>query len=308
MTSDQLLEQTFQRASIDKQSQDNITLGIQWLNLVINDISGRYTWPWLHSRTPVTTIVDTEGTSAITVAATLANTTVTGTGTTFASTDVNRFIQFSSSKDWYKITAVASATSLTLETGYALATESGMDFIIRTFSYDLPSDCHKVYDVRQFRSPKKLVWIDTQMFDTLRPDQTGVGQPRAYYTYVYSNPQSVTGQQWAISFDPIPDAAQIIEVRYLKRPVALTNGTNIPEIPTMYHNVILDGLTYQAFLWANNPNTGGMKDEYEKGIIRMKKDMPQTVDNFHVLQPCDEQGASSGPIPFPSQYGYPYSR
>lgn len=308
MTLNQILNQAFSRASIDKETQDNITLGIQWVNLTINDIASRYPWAFLHDRAPITTAVDTVGSSSITVAATNGLTAVSGTGTTFASTDVGRFIQFSSSRDWYKITSVESTTSLTIETGYAGDTESGMDFIIRTFMYNLPANCAKVFDVRQFRSPSKLTYIDTKLFDLLRPDQTGVGQPRSYYLFYYNDPQSITGQRFAITFDPIPDTSQIIEVRYHKRPTALSAGTDIPEIPEMYHNVIVDGVTYQAFLWANNANTGGMKKEYEAGIIRMRNDQPQTTDDFHVIQPVDQISYGTNPVPFPTNYGYPFSR
>lgn len=306
MTLNEILDQGAAVGHVNRQSQSNVTNLIVWTNQIINDISTRYSWPWLHTRTALTTVADTVGSTTVTVACTLANATVTGTGTSFASTDVNRFIQFDSSKDWYKITAVASATSATIEPAYALATESGMDFTIRTLYYDLPSDCAKVFDIRQARSPQKLTYVDTKFFDLLRADQTATGIPRTYYMFYYSNPQSVTGQQWAVSFDPIPSEAMLMEVRYHKRPRALSVGTDIPEIPVAYHGVIVDGLVYKAMLYTNNPATGGMKQEYEKGIERMRKDMPQTTDDFHVIQPIDEQSYGSAVVPFPSQYGWPY--
>lgn len=308
LTLTEIIDDVCAKASIDKQNQASMTNLIRWVNIVNNDICNRFAWPWMNSRTTISTVVDTEGTSAITVACTQSLGTLTGTGTTFVSTDVGRFIQFSSSNDWYKITAVASTTSATIEPVYALTTESGMDFTIRTFTYDLPSDLKTMFDVRQYRSPQKLVQVDTRTFDTLIPDQTSTGSPRVYTLYTYSNPTSVTGQQYAIGFYPIPSAAMVIEVRYLRKPPSLSVGTDISIIPSNYQHLLIDGTLVHAYQWTNNPSTGGQKKVYEDGIKQMKSEMPPSLDLQHVIQAVDQGGYNPSPVQYPSQYGWPYNQ
>lgn len=302
MTLNEIIDQVSAIAVIDRQSQSNITLLRQWVDLSIKDISTRYPWPWLHSRVAISTVADTSVTDDSITATNGSKTVTSTTANTFAATDVNRFIQFSSSNDWYEITARASGTSITIEPAYAGTTATDLDATIRTFSYNLPSDCHKVFDVRTARTPAKLHYIDTRMFDLFRPNQTGTGTPRAYYLYYYRNPQSATGQQWAISFDPIPSAAMLIEIRYLKKPASLSAGTDIAEMPEIYHNVIIDGATYLAMKWSNNPSTGGMKQQYESGLRSMILDMPQTEDQHNVLQAVDEQSRRPIWIPYPQTF------
>ena len=302
-TLNELIDQVSQRASIDRQNQTNITLLTQWVNITIRDISTRHRWPWLNKRTAITTVADSAVTDDTTTA-TNGSKTVTSTGTPFAATDVGRFIQFEDTNDWYEITARASSSSISIEPAFQGTTATDLDHTIRTLYYNLPANCHKVYDVRQYRTPAKLTYIDTKTLDLLKPHQTTTGTPRSYYLFYYSNPQSSTGQQWAVSFEPVPDAAMLVEVRYYAKPTLLSLGTDISEIPEIYHNVILDGASYQAFLWANNPSTGGMKNQYEAGIQYMKWDALPTTDDFDVIQAIDEVSKPSRIVPFPEEFGW----
>lgn len=307
ITLDNIIDEVCQQASIDKQNQQNITNLIRWVNFTVNDICNRYPWPFLHGDTTLTSVVDTTSSGSIVVDATNGQRTITGTGTSFVSTDVGRYIQFSSSYDWYKIDSVQSSTALTLATAYAPDTETGLGFTIRTYYYNLPADCHKVFDIRQARTPTKLVAIDPRNFDTIRPRQTTTGLPRAYYMYPYNNPTSATGQTYALTFEPIPDAAMIFDVRYQKRPPAMSVGTDICIIPQNHIQVVVDGTLVKAYQYQNNPSTGGQKALYEDGIAQMKKDMPPTLDILNVIQPIDQQYSPVYPVAYPDQYGFPYS-
>ena len=308
LTLTEIITDTAQKAGIDTQNQVNMNNLIRWVNMTQDTVCQAYPWAFLHERTTLTSVVDTAGVAATNVAAcTLASTTVTGTGTSFAATDVGRFIQFSSSNDWYKITARASTTSITLETGYAMATEADMTYTIRTFSYDLPTNMARVIDIRQFRSPAKLVPVDTRTFDSFQPLSSSTGNPRVYYVYSYNNSQSLTGQNYAVSFYPVPSVAMLLEVRYVRRPPQLSVGTDISVIPQIFANVLVTGTLVHVYQWMNSPNTGGQKKQFEQEIKDMLNKMPQTEDMDHVLQACDMSPGPGQVVPFPSQYGYPYS-
>lgn len=308
MTTNEILEEVAQRTSIDRFEQNNATRLIAWLNLSQNTICSRATFPWLTALTRISTAVDKIGSSTVTVDATQASQTVTGTGTTFAATDVGRFIQFSSSNDWYEVTARASNTSITITPTYAPATETGMNFTVRTFSYNLPTDCHKVLVVKQSRTPIKLTFVGIRTFNIARPNQTSTGNPTSYY--LFYNVKSTSASEdpnevrWRISFEPIPDVNMLVDVRYLVRPRQLSEGTDVSIIPAMYHDVLIDGAAYYAYLWSANPNAGGQKGVFEAGIKNMIEDFKTaTADEFYVLQPIDSSISSDRLVPFPVQFG-----
>lgn len=308
LTLNEVITDVAQKAGIDTQNQVNMNNLIRWVNLTQDTVCQAYPWDFLHERTVLTSVVDTTGTAVTDVAdCTLASTTVTGTGTAFAATDVGRYIQFSSSNDWYKITARASTTSITIETGYAMATETAMTYTVRTFSYDLPTNMARIIDIRQFRTPAKLVPVDTRTFDSFQPLSSSTGNPRAYYVYSYNNSQSLTGQNYAVSFYPVPSLAMLFDVRYIRRPPQLSVGTDISVIPQIFANVLITGTLVHVYQWMNSPNTGGQKKQFEQEIKEMLNKMPPTEDMSHVLQACDSASSPSQVVPFPSQYGYPYS-
>lgn len=297
-----------QKASIDTQNQVNMNNLIRWVNNTLDDVCQAYPWPWLHERYVFPSVVDITGTvGSVSVDCTNGSNVVTGTGTSFTAAYVGRFIQFSSSNDWYKITAVSSTTSLTIETEYAPATEASMDFRVRKVNYDLPTDMTRIIDIRQSRTPAKLVSVDVRTFDMFSPLTTSVGNPRAYYVWAYNNPSSLTGQNYAVTLFPVPDQAMIFEVRYIKRPPQLSAGTDIPAIPQIFADILVTGTLVHAYQWQNSPNTGGQKQQFKDALKDLIGKMPQTEDNVDIIQACDTVPGPMQIVPFPSQYGYPYS-
>lgn len=65
-----------------------------------------------------------------TVTATNASATIAGSGTSFTSAMVGRYIRLDSNQIWYKITAYTSATSITIGTAYQGTTSSGAAYTI----------------------------------------------------------------------------------------------------------------------------------------------------------------------------------
>ena len=300
MILNEIVEEVCQQCSIDKLNQDNINNLIRWVNMIQYDIASRHSWPWLKTRCIIKT--DEDNTTG-TVTMVDGSASITGVATTFASTDVGRFIQFSDSNDWYKITAVASTTGLTLEEHYHGDGDTDATITIRTFNYSLPSDLWQIFDVRQFRTPVKLQYVDTFAFDSFAPNQTSTGSPLSYNLWYYNNPQSVTGQEYGITFDPIPAEVMQVEVRYLRKPPELAAGTSISCIPVMFHKTIVEGVKYLAYQFNSDPSTGGQKEVYEEAITVMKRSSKVTLDAVNILRSVDSGGGGIVGQPYPSQYG-----
>jgi len=114
------------------------------INIAYKDLQGRYRWHWLEreARFQTTDIYETG-----TVAVTKDSRTVTGTGTSWTSAMVGRYFNCSANEDWYKIIAVASTTSLTLDKPYLEETLTGQSYYIWQKYYQLNTDVKSLLDV-----------------------------------------------------------------------------------------------------------------------------------------------------------------
>jgi hypothetical protein len=78
-----------------------------------------------------------------TVSATNGNKTITGAGTTFTAAMVGRWIQLTDDKNWYRIAAFTSTTSITLEQTFQGTTATGAAYTIGEAS-ELPEDYQEI--------------------------------------------------------------------------------------------------------------------------------------------------------------------
>jgi len=97
--------------------------------------------------TPVPVALDAPVNGAGTVTGTLNSATVTGVATAFTASLVNEFIQIPSvTGRWYKVVAVATATSMTITPVYANTTASGIAYRITLFpTYNMPAAYAKMH-------------------------------------------------------------------------------------------------------------------------------------------------------------------
>jgi hypothetical protein len=77
-----------------------------------------------------------------TISITTNTTTVTGSGTTFTSAMVGRWLRATTDGFWYPISAFSSTTSITLETYFEGSSVSGDTYLIGE-SPDIPEDLHE---------------------------------------------------------------------------------------------------------------------------------------------------------------------
>lgn len=258
---------------LDLNNSDFATLIKRWINLADDEIYSRNDWYWAFDRELVQTVIDK---TAGTVAVSAGGTTVTGTSTAFSTTlDVGKFIQFSSSNDWYKVTAVASTTSLTIEKAYVGTTAlSGGTYKLRQVFYSLSSSVEKVLDVRQMVTPAKIELVHYRTLDRLRPHQSSTGNPGIYAIWGYDS-----SNNWTFSLDPIPDSVMNLEVRFKKKRTDMSADSDNPSTPEKWKNVVLDGALFRGYeyvrIGSSDPNDKRMEQaiaRFERGIDRMLAD------------------------------------
>src|SRR3990172_5678312 len=145
--------ETLARLRLDSNST---TLANGWVNQTIQDLHSRHDWFWTLDRAIVQTFVDKP---AGTVSVSASGTSVNGSSTEFDSGDIGSFIQFQDSNDWYKITAVGSAESLTIEIGYnGTSGLSAGTYTIRKIFYTI-SNARKILSATQAQTYRKLTCL-----------------------------------------------------------------------------------------------------------------------------------------------------
>ena len=279
------------------------TLCQRWLNQTQKEIWEADNWWFSQERAVVQTIVDkTAGTVSVNSGAA----TVTGVSTSFTSVDVGAFIQFSTSNDWYKITAVASATSLTIETNYVASTNlSAGTYTLRQMFYSMPSDCERILDARQTITPDYIEPVYFRDFDIFRANPSTTGNPTMMLVYGLNSSNVMK-----VTLYPFPSAIENIEVRYKKNAVDLSADTDTSLIPTKWSDtVMVDGAIARGLTYLSTsdpkylPVQQMVYSRYKLGLRDMLNERDPDQAYHPIIDNRDKRRNTYGPI-LPFKYGY----
>ena len=295
-----LQQEVASQARLNNEVSEQNTLIERWLNQAQQEIWSRHDWPWAMEREIVRTVADK---TAGTVTVTSASTAVAGASTSFAAADVGKYIQFSGSNDWYRITAVADSTNLTIESAYNDTSDlSAGTYTIRQFFYSVSSSVEKVLDIRQMQSPRKLTLIHYRDFDTQVPHVVSTGKAEAYVLFGYDS-----SDNWRFSPYPSPDSAYNLEVRFKKKSTDLSADGDVSEIPEKWHStVLLDGALYRAFAYQDDKDmkrSSYRKQLFEMGIDRMIADAEPESDMHYVMKSSERRVSVTDAVRLPAQFG-----
>lgn len=291
-----LQSECFAQLGMDSSDSTNVTLVKRWINIVQQDIAGRWPWNFLRNREVIQTIPDyTTGTCSVTS----AGTTVTGASTVWTATMVGYYIQFQGTNDWYKITARASNTSITIEVGYAPTTSlaAGSTYIIRKFFYSLSSTADRIVDIRNWNTPLKLIETDPLTLDSRRPNPQSTATSSAFIAYGYDASGNLQ-----ISPYPYPNDSRNLEIRTIVRLSDLSASGDLSLIPVKWHHVIIFGALSLGFMYLRKPEmSASWNAEYEKKIVDMKKQQRTSLDDESALKAIDSV-ARGNFVRLPDQY------
>lgn len=290
------------RLNLDPTVTANKTRLIRWANFIQNDIASRYPFDWLITNGFIQTTTDyTTGT----ITGTAGSTSITGSGTAWTSAFLNAYLQPANDTNWYEVQTVGGATAITLTKPLTAAITAGT-YTLRTTYYDLPSNCFKVFDVRQTNTPIKLTNLGLYTLDQYQPDINTVSNPTGYFLFGEDPLVAASAaKQTLIGFFPTPDAKYNIQIRYFLELTDLSADTDIPLIPVPYTNVLLDGMEWLGNKFINDPKENECKQGYEFGIQKMIESENANNDYFPVLQSSDTQSKTSRFLPFPTNFEQP---
>lgn len=299
-----LQQELADRLNLDQTVTTYATRLKRWINLTQQDICSRFPFDWQFSQEYVQTVTDK---TAGTVSVANGGTAVTGIGTAFASTDKRSFIQFQSSTNWYEVTVVGGATSLTISPAFNETAVSGGTYTLRKRYYDLTSDVERVFDATESLTPNKLTNLGVWTLDMFQPDIETVSIPTGYFLYRQDPDIAVTASPVRqIGFFPIPDAVYNIEVKYLKYLSDLSGDTDVPVIPQQWLNVLLAGAEWLGSKYLNSDNENSLLQQYELLISKMIEQENSNDDYFLVLTDSDVR-PSTRFLPFPGNFPSPDS-
>lgn len=280
---------------LDISNVDTQTKIQRWLNLSYQDIVGKYNWSWLKIYTTVTLAIDyTTGTASVTS----GSATVTFSST-IATSQVNRYIQFSSAKSWYKITAhTAGTATATISPVYAPATDlSAGTFIIRTIFYELPSTVEYVVGVRQTTYPLSCEIMDRTRYNEFVWWSNMVGATRA----IIPNGLNSSGN-WEFTPYPFPNDAYILEFYCIKRITELSAASDTPIFPARFNSIWIQGAIAYGYQFLDDTRYGDSFVRFSKTVEEMfKRDNP-AQNQHYVTKPMDQIPANRG-LMLPSEYG-----
>lgn len=298
LTFTDLQNEVYTHTGLDSSDSTNQTNVKRWLNYVVQDICARWPWPFMEGRESITTVPDY---STGTVSISSGSTTVTGSGTTFSTTQANlgqSFIQFSSANDWYRVSSGSSATSLTLDKAYAPTTNlTAGTYIFRQFFYSLSSTADRIVDIRNWNTPVKLVQVDARTVDDLRPNPQSTNSPYGYVAWGID-----TSGYLQITPYPFPSDGRLFEIRTIKRPTDMSAPTDTPSIPNKYAHVICWGANSIGFAFLRKFDAAAeWSGRFEKRIMEMRSEYRMTEDLQPILRSIDSVQRSKW-IGMPEQY------
>lgn len=295
------------QCGLDQTVSNQATLLKRWINNAQQIILRSFEWPFLRNPTPLTIQTVPDYTTG-TVATTAGSTSITFS---VAPTDVNgnnvsvsgRFIQTSSSKDFYKITAHTSGTtSATIEIG-AINTAAAATLTIRKMYYSTSSSVDRIIQVFQDVLPYQLLETTPEYFQSFNPGFLSSGTPRMYLTAGIDSSSGVGVPQFRLW--PNPDAVINLRIDYFTVATDMSADADISVIPAKWHTTtLLEGAKAQAFSFMDDSRYGGSVQLFNALIEEMKTEYENSLHRHRVTTAADNQpvGGNLGYMPLPFNY------
>lgn len=268
----------------------------RWLNMAIQYICGKRMWPFMLTEEIVQTSIDiTTGTVSIAASDTA------GTFSSAPTVSVaNRYIQFSTTNDWYKITAhTASSTSFTISPAYVSTSAlSGGTYTIRKLLYATTTPLIQILDMKQLVTPVRLVSQSPRGADFLLPLYYGAGTP---YYYIMSSPNSSGTQQFSLLLTP--DSVMNLMVRGIQALSDLSADGDLPLIPVPWHDGIVNIACFYGFQSMDDTRA---KMEWEAGenrIADMEKIYSHDPGRLRIMASIDDESNFGLQWNMPSNFG-----
>lgn len=258
-----------------------------WINEAYRFLAGLREWPWMLKNGTVQTVADITNLTASVNAAGTAVTLSAGPAQSLAN---DYYIQFSTSDDWYLITAhTAAATACTISPGYTGSTNltSGACTIRKVF-YSLASDADRIVDMYEAIQDNKLVFVDPRDLDASFPDVTATGTPEAYTLLGFDSTN-----YWRASFFPIPDNKINVQYRYYRSITDLSADADVPALPSKWHmGIVFVALAMFGHPYIDDSRMQSAESRARQVVAEMVRQQSPIPDKHDAIQPWDKRAGN----------------
>lgn len=233
----------------------------------------------LHPKYETGTVTVTKGGTTVTGASTLWN-----TNNDFGQKNARAGgkIKFSGSNDTYKVTAVASDTSLTISPIFISDNLAAASYTYFEDDYALHADFLRPVDVETFDDNGEIRIISRTDFRKRYPRNNTLGKPEIVTFYDDDFASNTTRVRKARFFQP-PSEAQIIPYSFITSKLAISSAgvaqemmsatTDVPIVPLQYRYIIVLKALY---IWyrdrKDDQRSIEVQQEYTDTLLRMFSD------------------------------------
>lgn len=286
---------------LDQTVSSQATLLKRWINSAQQAILRSFEWPFLRSPTPlvIQTVADiTTGT----VATTAGSTTITFSSAPTVSV-AGRYIQTSSSSDWYKISShTANVTTATLEIG-AINNATAATYTVRKLYYSTSTSVDRIIQIWQDVLPYQLLETTPEYFQSFNPGFLSSGTPRIYCMAGIDSSAGAGTPQFKLW--PNPDAVINLRIDYFTVATDMSADADISVIPAKWHTtVLLEGAKAQGYSFLQDALYPTSVSLFNAGIQEMKDEYEISLHRHRVMTAADNQpvGGNLGFMPLPFNY------
>lgn len=270
----------------------------RWINTAQKHIYSQAPWEFLRASTPLVVQTVTDITTG-TVATTAGSTTITFSSAPTVSV-AGRYIQTSSSLDWYNITAhTASSTTATIEIA-AITTASAATYTVRKFYYSTSALVDRVLQINNSISPFTLKERSKEYFDSKYIYQTQSGLPLVYMMCGLDS-----SNIWQFKLWPSPSTVQNLYVNYLFVGVDMSADADVSPIPEKWHRTALvEGACWQGYRYKDDSRSGEAKtiEQFLAPVVEAMKDEMFPSTNLHRVLGSIDENSLINEFPLPSTY------
>lgn len=292
------------QCGLDQTVSAQATLLKRWLNNAQQTILRSFEWPFLRNPTPlvIQTVPDiSSGTVATIAGSTSITFSTTPLGATGSNVSVaNRYIQTSSSSDWYRITAHTSGTTAaTLEIA-AITTAAAATFTVRKQYYSTSTSVDRIIQVWQDVLPYQLLETTPEYFQAFNPGFLSTGTPRIYCMAGVDSTGAAQFRLW-----PNPDTTLNLRIDYFPVATDMSADADVSVIPAKWHTtVLLEGAKAQAYSFLDDGRYGNAMSVFGALIEEMKHEYEIGLHRHRVMTAADNQpvGGNLGYMPLPFNY------
>lgn len=286
------------QCGLDQTISSQATLLKRWLNNAQQIIWRAFEWPFARSpiALPIQTVLDyTSGT----VATTAGTTTITFNAI-IAISRARYYIQFSDSKDWYRISTHTAGSNIAVLQVGAIYTNTAATFTIRKLDYSTDSTVDRIIQVTQDVLPYQLIETSPEYFQSFNPGFLSSGTPRIYMPNGIDGNGIVQFRIW-----PNPDAVVNLNVYYFQVATDMVLDADVSLIPAKWATtVLLEYAKAQAFSFLDDTRYGISVQLFNAMIEEMKTEYEIGLHRHRVMTAADNQpvGGNLGYMPLPFNY------